>query len=70
MSAEDMEREYKLTGFWSRTVAESHNIEVIEVGMNAYEGDTLQEKIETFMTDFVGVTDDEIESIREIFLED
>lgn len=70
MSVEEMENEYKRTGFWNRSIAESHNIEVIEAGMSAYRGDTLQQKIENFLVEDVGVTKQEVESIRSIFLED
>lgn len=70
MSEEEMENEYKRTGFWNGTIAKSHNIEVIKVGLKAYEGDTLQQKIESFLVDHVGITKEQVESIRNIFLED
>ena len=70
MSEEDMEREYKMTGYFISPIAESDYIEVVYSGLQAYEGDTLGEKIVRFLVDTVGVTDAEIESIRNIFLED
>ena len=70
MSEEDMVREYRLTSYVTNTLAESTNMDVIINGLESYEGDTLQEKIVSFLTTTIGVTDAEIESIREIYLED
>ena len=70
MSEKDMEREYKMTGYFSSPIAESDYIEVVYSGLQAYEGDTLGEKIVRFLVDTVGVTENEIESIRNILLED
>jgi len=64
-----MVREYRTTAFFSPNLAESHNMEILIDGMQGYAGDTLQEKIETYFVDFVGITPEEIESIRSIFLE-
>lgn len=68
MSEEDMVREYRLTAYCSKSLSASNNMEGIIYGLSPYEGDTLQEKIVTYLTTVIGVTDEEIASIRDIFL--
>ena len=70
MSEEDMLREYRRSGYVYRQFVDSDALDVIAEGLAACEGDTLQEKIVTYLTSVVGVQESEIESIREIFLED
>lgn len=70
MTEEDMVNEYKLTSYVHSNIADSTNMDVIISGMARYEGNTLNERIVTFLTTVIGVTDEEIASIRSIFLED
>lgn len=69
VSEEDMILEYKQTSYVHQAIANSQNINIIISGLTTYEGDTLQEKIVSFLTTSVGVTEEEIHSIRTIFLE-
>ena len=68
MSEEDMVREYRLTSYFNSSLVESNNMDVIISGLEPYAGDTLQEKIESFLIYDIGVTEEEIASIRSIFL--
>lgn len=70
MSEEDMMREYLLSAFIHPEIANDNPMEAIVNTLNGYEGDTLQEKIVTFLTDEVGVTMEEIVSIKNILLSD
>ena len=70
MSEEAMIREYELTGYTNPGIVENGNMNVVINGLESYGGDTLQEKIITFLTTEVGVTDAEIASIQSIFLEE
>ncbi len=70
MSETDMLTEYRRTGFTSSKYADSTNIDVLISGLESYQGDTLQEKIIDYLVNGVGVTESEIESIRNILLEE
>ena len=70
MSEEDMVREYRLTSYAANYVVKGDKLDVIIDRMANYPGDTLQEQIVSFLTEVIGVTEEEIASIRRIFLED
>ncbi len=70
MSREDMLREYQRTGFVSESFADSTAVNIIIDGLQQYAGDTLQQKIVTYLTTVVGVTEEQIEAIRSILLAD
>ena len=64
-----MQREYLLTAYMDSGMLGNKVMDVIVFGLQPYAGETLQEKIHTFLTTEVGVTEDEIASIRSILLE-
>ena len=70
MSEEDMMREYLLSAFSHPEIVNDNPMEAIVNTLNGYEGNTLQEKIVTFLTDEVGVTTEEIVSIKNILISD
>ncbi|MBQ8684503.1 MAG: tyrosine-protein phosphatase [Clostridia bacterium] len=70
VAEEDMVREFQTTGFFFNKYAASNSLDVIRAGLENYPGDTLQEKIVNFLTTGVGVTQEEINSIRRILLEE
>lgn len=70
VSQEDMRQEYMLSRYADQSLNNSNDVDVMIAGLESYAGDTLQEKIVTFLTTEVGVTEEEIASIRSIFLED
>ena len=70
ISEEDMQREYQLTGFTHSDFAASTEYMAICSGLEQVEGDTLQEKIVHYLTDTIGVTNQQLEQIRAIYLTD
>lgn len=69
VSREDLLQEYRLTGYVTPAVATNNKMDVVFTQLESYEGDTLQEKIISYLTTEVGVTQEEIASIQSIFLE-
>lgn len=70
VSEEDMVQEYLRSSYWYKKMVTSEDLRVIVAGMEPYAGNTLQEKIVTFLITEIGLTEDEIASIRSIFLEE
>lgn len=70
MSEADMIREFQMSGFVKNGYDDSHGMEILIRGFEGYTGDTLQEKILTFLKTDIGITDEQIQSIRDIFLEE
>ena len=70
MSEEDMIREYRMTGFETRSYRNSTSMDIVINGLQAYEGDTLQEKIVSYLVQTIGITHEQIDSIRSILLEE
>ena len=69
MSDEDLMREYRLTAYTSSEHITLDYIDALVGGLQGYQGDTLAEKIEDFLVSDVGVTPDELQTIRSILLE-
>lgn len=71
VSEEDMMTDYRFTGFYGdKTYAVNNKLDIVVSGLAGYNGDTLQEKIEDYLINDIGVTPEEIDSIRNILLED
>ncbi len=70
MSEQQMLTEYQLTAFRQSSYATNHYLDIVRNNLQGYEGDTIQEKIKNFLIEDIGVTEQEIESIRNILLED
>lgn len=68
VSEEDMMREYMLTSYRISQMLDSERIDAVVSQLDACDGDTLQERIVTYLTEEVGVTEAQLRSIREIFL--
>jgi len=69
LSEEDMLLEYRRSAFSHPDLVDAVYMEAVIDGLQPYEGDTLQEKIVSFLTTDVGVSEEEIASIRAILLE-
>lgn len=69
LSENQMINEYQRTGFYSTKYAISTQYETIIEGVKNKSGDTLQEKIVSFLIEDVGVTVAEINAIRNILLQ-
>ena len=69
MSEEDMLQEYMRSAYCFTFLVETDYMAVVLDGLQYYAGDTLQERIVTFLTTEIGITQEQIQSIRDIFLE-
>ena len=70
VSEEDMVFEYRLTGFHLTSYGDSTDLNGIFGGLEGTPGDTINEKICTYLTQEVGLTQAQLDSIRAILLED
>ena len=70
VSEQDMRREYTLSGYVEPKLIDGAKIDVVTSGLQPYAGNTIQEKIVTFLKTEIGVTQAEIDSIRAILLEE
>ena len=69
VSEEDMFREFRLSGFATPAYAKSELMTSLIASLEHYDGDTIQEKIYNYMTQTVGITPEQIETIRSIMLQ-
>ena len=69
MSEEDMRLEYSLTGFAMHGYETGTGINGIYGGLEGTPGDTISEKIENYLIGEIGITKEQVESIRKIFLD-
>lgn len=67
MSEDDLLREYELTALTNVYYSRDAFAETLDM-LKTYEGETLQEKTENYLLS-VGITEDEIDAIKNIFLE-
>lgn len=70
VSEDDMMNEYRLTAFDYKNYANHMSIQSISSGLKDYNGNNLSEKIEDFLVNEVGVEKSDLESIRDILLEE
>lgn len=70
MSQEEMIREYQRTGFQTDTFGASEHMNIIIDGLQKYDGDTLQEKIVTYLTEVIEIPQEQLDAIRSILLTD
>ncbi len=70
VSEEDMIREFRQTGFFKSAYSYNANMDSVILAFEGYEGENINERIENFLKKDIGVTEDEIQSIRDILLED
>ncbi len=66
VSENDLIKDYELSGLFTDTI-DRENIKKVYTGLQSYSGFTLQEKAESYLLS-IGVTEDEIYSIKTIFL--
>ena len=69
MPEQEMMTEYQRTGIFSSSYLSGEELDSLIHGLQPYKGDTIQKKIVDFLVTDIGVTEEEIESIRHILLE-
>lgn len=69
VSEEDMLKEYELTGFLNSEYAEGKKIQPVYSGLAGMQGKTINEKVRNYMVNVIGITEEQIEQLRAIFLE-
>ncbi len=69
VSDEDKELEYRLTGFFISAYGSNYELNGLYGGLDSMPGETINEKICSFLTRDVGVTEQQLDSIRAILLE-
>lgn len=70
MSEEEMLQEFQRTGLSISGYDKSAFMNIVVEGLQQYAGDTLSEKVVTYMTTVVGLTHEQLDSIRSILLTD
>ncbi len=70
VSEEDMVKEFRQTGYFKNAYSYNSNMDIVLLALEGYEGENVNERIENFLKKDIGVTEDEIQSIRDILLED
>ncbi len=70
MSDEDIMREYQMSALHRSDIVSLDRIEPVAEIISSYEGSTTAEKIENFLINDIGLTTEQINSIRNILLED
>lgn len=69
VSEENMSAEYRLTGFTFKNYVDGQKIQPVYSGLEGVPGKTINEKIYNYMVGTIGITEQQIEEIRAIFLE-
>ena len=69
VSEEDMLKEFQLTGIYNYDYATSNRMQVVIDKVNTFPGKTTAEKIEYWLVNEIGITEDQIASIRNILVE-
>ena len=69
VSEEDMKAEYELTGFLDKSYVYGENIDSVLSGLQGTSGNNVNKKIENFLVNTIGVTQNQLNNIRSIFLD-
>ena len=69
VSEDDMLKEYRLTGLYNYDYAASTRMQVVKDKLDAYSGKTTAEKVENWLVNDIGITEEQIASIRNLLIE-